>query len=150
MSGVLLSALVTSVAIGAAVTLSGCGEPATPSDGTGGSRGSGGSGGSGTATSAPATFTGPSRKPDVTNVSATFSRGKVEIAQSRVKVRRGVTVRITVTADEADEFHLHGYDRTLKLSPGRPGTLDVVADKPGVFEAELHHSGTRVFELQVS
>ncbi|KAB2349069.1 cupredoxin domain-containing protein [Actinomadura rudentiformis] len=141
------------VAIGVAVTLAGCGEPAAPSGGTGGS---GGTSGTGTAKSAPATFTGPSRKPDVTVVSATVSRGKVEIAQNgvnaqgRVKVRRGATVRITVTTDEADEFHLHGYDRTLKLSPGRPGTLDVVADKTGVFEAELHHSGARVFELQVS
>ncbi|MFI0445975.1 hypothetical protein [Actinomadura sp. 6N118] len=147
MRGVLLRTLMTAVATGTVVTLAGCGEPATPSDGTGGSRGPGGTG---TATSAPATFTGPSRKPDVTNVSATFSRGKVEIAESRVKVRRGATVRITVTADEAEEFHLHGYDRTLKLSPGRPGTVDVVADKSGVFEAELHRSGTRVFELQVS
>ncbi|MEU5882996.1 hypothetical protein [Spirillospora sp. NPDC047279] len=67
-----------------------------------------------------------------------------------MKVRRGTTVRITITGDAADEFHLHGYDRTLKITPGRAATLELVADTPGVFEAELHHSGARVFELQVS
>jgi hypothetical protein len=59
-------------------------------------------------------------------------------------------VRITVTSDAADEFHLHGYDQTLALRPGVAATLRLVADIPGVFEAELHHSGARVFELQVS
>ncbi|MFD0690191.1 hypothetical protein [Actinomadura fibrosa] len=70
-------------------------------------------------------------------------------ASGRVKVKRGATVRITITSDAADEFHLHGYDRELELAPGRPGTLELTADTPGVFEAELHHSGARVFELQV-
>ncbi|MFG2001497.1 hypothetical protein ACGFNU_20335 [Spirillospora sp. NPDC048911] len=149
MRGVLLR-VVTAVTAGAVVTLAGCGEPAAPSGGTGSAGASAGPGGSGAASPPPATSTGPSGKPDVTPVSVTFAHGKVTTAQSRVKVRRDATVRITVTADEADEFHLHGYDRTLKLSPGRPGTLDVVADKPGVFEAELHHSGARLFELQVS
>ncbi|MFC5183542.1 hypothetical protein [Actinomadura harenae] len=54
-----------------------------------------------------------------------------------------------MTSDVADEFHLHGYDRELALVPGRPGTVRLVASVPGVFEAELHHSGARVFELQV-
>ncbi|RMI31512.1 hypothetical protein EBO15_42605 [Actinomadura harenae] len=64
-------------------------------------------------------------------------------------MRRGATVVVTVTSDVADEFHLHGYDRELALVPGRPGTVRLVASVPGVFEAELHHSGARVFELQV-
>ncbi|WP_157429486.1 hypothetical protein [Actinomadura oligospora] len=54
-----------------------------------------------------------------------------------------------MTSDIADEFHLHGYDRELELAAGRPGTLRLVASVPGVFEAELHHSGARLFELQV-
>ncbi|GAA2593053.1 hypothetical protein SMC26_33960 [Actinomadura fulvescens] len=144
MRGVLLRAVVTAVTAGAVVALAGCGEPAEPAGGTGGT------GGAGTASSTSARSISPSGKPDVTTVTATVTHGKVKIAQSRVKVRRGATVRITVTADAADEFHLHGYDRTVTLAPGRPGTLELVADKPGVFEAELHHSGARVFELQVS
>jgi hypothetical protein len=80
----------------------------------------------------------------------TVSNGKARSSEGgRVKVRRGATVRISVTGDTAEEFHLHGYDRTLALQPGRVATLELVADTPGVFEAELHRSGTRVFELQV-
>jgi hypothetical protein len=45
---------------------------------------------------------------------------------------------------------VHGYDRTLALQPGRTAVLELVADTPGVFEVELHHSGARVLELQVS
>ena len=52
--------------------------------------------------------------------------------------------------DVADEFHLHGYDRELELKPRVPGVLRFVADQPGVFEAELHRSGERVFELRVT
>ncbi|NVI92030.1 hypothetical protein [Actinomadura sp. BRA 177] len=79
----------------------------------------------------------------------TVRDGKARTAQRRVKVPRGAVVEITVTGDTADEFHLHGYDRELQITPGRPATLRFTAGTPGVFEAELHHSGARVFELQV-
>ncbi|MEV5750444.1 hypothetical protein AB0L00_21710 [Actinoallomurus sp. NPDC052308] len=91
-----------------------------------------------TATAAPAV-----------KVTMTVTGGKVRTASPRVTVRRGRTVEIDVTSDAADEFHLHGYDRELELKPGVPGVLRFVADQPGVFEAELHRSGARVFELQV-
>ncbi|MGI5201171.1 hypothetical protein ACQEU6_06195 [Spirillospora sp. CA-108201] len=79
----------------------------------------------------------------------TVTGGKPRTAQRRVKVPRGVAVEITVTGDTADEFHLHGYDRELELRPGQAATLRFTAGTPGVFEAELHHSGARVLELQV-
>ncbi|GAA4603593.1 hypothetical protein GCM10023195_11980 [Actinoallomurus liliacearum] len=82
-------------------------------------------------------------------VAVTVTGGKVRTASPRVTVRRGRTVEIDVTSDAADEFHLHGYDRELELKPGVPGVLRFVADQPGVFEAELHKSGARAFELQV-
>ncbi|MEU5991661.1 hypothetical protein ABZ806_22035 [Spirillospora sp. NPDC047418] len=85
----------------------------------------------------------------VVRVAVTVSGGKVRTAHRRVKVPRGAVVEITVTGDTADEFHLHGYDRELAITPGRPATLRFTAATPGVFEAELHHSGARVLELQV-
>jgi len=137
-------AVVTAVTAGMLVTAGGCGEPAAkPGD----SAPSGGSGGS---SPARASGTGAAGKTDVTSVAATVKQGKVQTARKRVKVHLGSTVRITVTSDADEEFHLHGYDRELELRPGRPATLELVADKPGVFEAELHHSGALVFELQVS
>lgn len=75
--------------------------------------------------------------------------GAVRTPSRRVTVRRGRVVRIVVTSDAAEEFHLHGYDRELTLKPGVPGELRFTADEPGVFEAELHRSRARAFELQV-
>ncbi|MFC5751358.1 hypothetical protein [Actinomadura rugatobispora] len=128
------------VAAVAAATLPGaaaaCGEPA----GTGSSPAASPTAGRSTASASPA---------EVTRIAVTVADGKARTASGRVKVRRGATVEITVTSDAAEEFHVHGYDRTLALRPGRAGTLRLVADTPGVFEAELHHSGARAFELQV-
>ncbi|MFF5259773.1 hypothetical protein ACFY4C_12565 [Actinomadura viridis] len=134
-----LAGLAGAVALaGVLAAAAGCGEPAptgsttgSPSDSPAGSP------------EAPATAA-------VTDVTVTVVNGKPRTPPGRVKVGRGATVRITVTSDAADEFHLHGYDRTLPLAPGRPATLRLVAGTPGVFEAELHHSGARLFELQVS
>lgn len=134
--------LVTAVAAGALLAAGGCGEPATgPATGSAPPTG-------GTA-SGPAS--GPaSAAPEVTDIEVTVRNGKVSTPSGRVEVKRGATVRFTVTSDAADELHVHGYDRTLALRPGEPATLRLVADTPGVFEVELHHSGARVLELQVN
>ena len=59
-------------------------------------------------------------------------------------------VRLEVTADRADEVHLHGYDRKVDISPGKPAVLEFTADVPGVFEVELEEAGLKLVELQVS
>jgi hypothetical protein len=127
--------LVAAVAAGAVMMAAGCGEEA-----------------SGRASSPPSPGQGrtSSAVPAATTITVNVARGKVETDSRRVKVPLGRTVRITITSDVAGEFHLHGYDRALRLKPGTPGTVEFVADRPGVFEAELHGSGARLFELQVS
>lgn len=82
-------------------------------------------------------------------VTVSISGRTVRTPSRRVTVRRGRVVRIAVTSDTAEELHLHGYDRELEVKPGVPAELRFVADQPGVFEAELHRSGARVFELKV-
>ncbi|TDD61543.1 hypothetical protein E1293_44890 [Actinomadura darangshiensis] len=123
------------------VTAAGCGESA-PETGPGGP--------AATSPGAPAaSTTSAASGPSAVRIAVTVTGGKAHTAQRRVKVPRGATVEITVTSDTADQFHLHGYDRELRLAPGRPAVLRFTADTPGVFEAELHHSGARAFELQV-
>jgi hypothetical protein len=90
-----------------------------------------------------------SASPAPVTIAVSISGGTVRTPSRRVTVRRGRVVRIVLTSDTAEEFHLHGYDRELELKPGVPGVLRFVADQPGVFEAELHGSGARVFELRV-
>ena len=75
---------------------------------------------------------------------------KVQTAERRVKVPLDGKVRLEVTADRADEVHLHGYDRKVDIEPGTPAVLEFTADVPGVFEVELEEAGLKLVELQVS
>ncbi|MCW2902655.1 MAG: hypothetical protein JWO67_4920 [Streptosporangiaceae bacterium] len=82
-------------------------------------------------------------------IAVSVNGGTVRTPSRRVTVRRGQVVRIVITSDAAEELHLHGYDLELELKPGVTGVLRFVSDHPGVFEAELHRSGARAFELRV-
>jgi heme/copper-type cytochrome/quinol oxidase subunit 2 len=105
------------------------------------SSGGGDQGGSSAATQ-PASA-GPRR------VQVTVTGSQVQTASKRVKVPLGTQVRLEVTADRADEVHLHGYDRKVDITPGKQATLDFTADTPGVFEVELEDAGLKLLELQV-
>jgi heme/copper-type cytochrome/quinol oxidase subunit 2 len=86
---------------------------------------------------------------DAQTVQITVTGTKVETAERRVKVPLDGKVRLEVTADRADEVHLHGYDRKVDLAPGTPAVLEFTADVPGVFEVELEEAGLKLVELQV-
>jgi sirohydrochlorin ferrochelatase len=58
----------------------------------------------------------------------------------------GVLIEATVTGDKV---HLHGYDLSADVAPGRPAVIDFTADAPGVFEVELEQAHLRLVELQV-
>jgi FtsP/CotA-like multicopper oxidase with cupredoxin domain len=61
-----------------------------------------------------------------------------------ITVKQGDTVRIAVSADAADEIHLHGYDITKRPAPGRPARFVFEANAEGVFDMESHvaeHAG---------
>ena len=83
-------------------------------------------------------------------VSATVDGGKVTPAPAPVAVKLGSTITIQVTADVADEVHIHGYDKHLDLEPGKAGSLDLVANIPGEFEVELEDAHLLLFTLRVS
>ena len=82
--------------------------------------------------------------------SVEISGGTVAGGISRLEASMGDLILITVTSDISDEVHLHVYDLTVLVGPGEPAVLNIEATIPGVFEAELHDAGFRVFELEVS
>ena len=82
--------------------------------------------------------------------SVAVADGTVVGGVPRFEVSVGDLVRVTVTSDVDDEVHLHVYNLVVTVDAGVPTVLDLEATVPGVFEAELHHAGFRVFELQVS
>lgn len=64
-------------------------------------------------------------------------------------VQKGDVVLITVFSDEPEEFHLHGYDKSIDLTPGVGAELRLVADTAGRFPAELEESKTDITTLEV-
>ena len=119
----------------------------------------GGSSGSSSASAVPSPSLAPSAKAVASGVasdtaqqtvSLTVSGGKVTGDTGRVKVSLGTRVRITVTSDVADEIHVHLYDLTQEISANQPGSIEFVADKPGVVEVELEHAKLPLTHLEIS
>jgi hypothetical protein len=60
-------------------------------------------------------------------------------------------VTMTVTADKAEEIHLHGYDIHFEIpAPGQSVTHAFKADKSGRFDMEIEASSTGVGTLLVN
>jgi hypothetical protein len=86
---------------------------------------------------------------DVT-VTVRIAGGKILSGVQTVKVRAGQTVQLAGTSDVADSLHVHGYDKTLELQPGKTATVAFTGDVKGVFEIETHESEKLVAKLVVS
>lgn len=82
-------------------------------------------------------------------VEVAYSGGVVVGGVKRVRVGLGRPVVLVVTSDVPDEVHLHGYDRKVDVPAGRTVSLDFVADRSGVFEAELEAKGVQLVQLEV-
>ena len=95
----------------------------------------------------------PSRSPtpaaDVT-VAVTIAAGRVTPNAANVRLRRGQSVAVTALSDVAESVHIHGYDKTLTLTPGKPTTVRFIPDQSGVFEIETYETGKLVAKLIVS
>jgi len=133
-----------------AVTLAACG------GGDDGNRSAAATAGPATTAAGPTATTGAGSATTTTGaagaqtVQIAVAGTKVQTAERRVKVPLDAKVRLEVTADRADEVHLHGYDRKVDIEPGKPAVLEFTADVPGVFEVELEEAGLKLVELQVS
>jgi heme/copper-type cytochrome/quinol oxidase subunit 2 len=87
---------------------------------------------------------------DAQVVAITVAGGQATGDTGRVEVPMGTTVRLTVTSDAADQLHVHGFDLTAAVSPGQATQREFVADRPGIFEVELHDARQVLTRLQIS
>jgi heme/copper-type cytochrome/quinol oxidase subunit 2 len=55
-----------------------------------------------------------------------------------IKVKKGDSVTIVVSADAHDVIHLHGYDIEKDVEPGKPATFKFTANLEGIFDIESH------------
>jgi hypothetical protein len=141
-------AAVAALTTAAALTLAACGDNGSPqATGT-------------TTTTVPAattsTTTGPgtTAKPTTTAdptpvIEVRVAGGKVQGGVRRERVKLGEAVVLRVIADVADEVHLHGYDRSADVAPGKPAQIRFTADVPGVWEVELEQRKQPLLMLEV-
>lgn len=88
-------------------------------------------------------------KPEPEATSIRVEDGEPVGGVEKVKAKKGDTVRIDVTSDGPEEMHLHVYDITEQLEPGKPTRLRFKADVEGVIELELHGSGNQIAEIAI-
>jgi hypothetical protein len=113
-------------------------------------------------TAGPAATTAPSDE-DTAEPVATAPAAPPEPAATRIRVRGGAPVggvvtidvdkgdiiRFTVSSDQSDEVHVHGYDLEKPVGPDAPARFSFTADADGIFEVELHGSGAQIASLEV-
>jgi hypothetical protein len=90
-----------------------------------------------------------SRRPQITQVGIVVRGGEAIGGVRHVTVEKGRRVVIAVTASVSDEVHLHGYDRSVRVAPGRPARLAFTAMLAGVFEVELEERSLQIAEIEV-
>lgn len=93
----------------------------------------------------PALQSGPATKEFTWDVKAK----KLVAGDETMKVNKDDTVVIKITSDEAEELHVHGYDRSVELEPNKQATLTFVANASGRFPIELEESKTDLGALEV-
>lgn len=74
---------------------------------------------------------------------------KLVSGPTTIKVNQGDEVTIKITSDEADTFHLHGYDKSVAITSNTPAQLIITANLSGRFEYELEKSGVSLGQLEV-
>ena len=67
-----------------------------------------------------------------------------------ITVEKGARARIQISSqDTTDEIHLHGYDLYRDLKAGGSVRYSFEANAEGIFEIELHGTGTQIGKLVV-
>jgi heme/copper-type cytochrome/quinol oxidase subunit 2 len=68
----------------------------------------------------------------------------------KITVTKGDTVRLTVSSpDTSQEIHVHGYDLSRDMAPGRPVSFRFKTTIEGAFEIELEETSTKIANLLV-
>jgi hypothetical protein len=93
----------------------------------------------------PADETGGEEIPRITIVN-----GQPEGGVQDLEFTAGEDVRFEVLSDIPEEVHVHGYDVTTDVEPGKVAVVEFPADLEGVFEVELEESVVPIAELTVN
>lgn len=82
-------------------------------------------------------------------IALAFAGGEVVGGAKSIEARSGEEVTLTVTSDVSEELHVHGTDLSEELPAGEEVEVAFTPQAQGIFEIELHDSGTLLAELEV-
>jgi len=109
------------------------------------------------ATSGTASSTGDAKKADRPQAEPAPAYSEIRLRDGEVvgepeeiSLDQGDTARIEVNSDKAAEIHIHGYDKYVKVEPGKPVKTRFKADLEGIFEIENHDTAVEIAELRVN
>ena len=74
---------------------------------------------------------------------------KIVSGDETLQVKEGDQITINVLSDEADELHVHGYDKSVDLEASKSAQLMFSANLTGRFPYELEKSKTEIGALEV-
>lgn len=98
-----------------------------------------------TETETATTATGPASVP----LDVTIRDGAPVGGIVRVTATKGDIVVVTMRSDVTDHVHVHGYDLTADVAPGKPARIRFTAALTGRFEIELEDRGKQIAQLTV-
>jgi FtsP/CotA-like multicopper oxidase with cupredoxin domain len=76
--------------------------------------------------------------------------GNKMMPTDKLQAHTGDMVTLNLTADKAEEIHLHGYDYHFDMQAGQKMTKTFTADKEGSFEIELEATSTHLGEMDIT
>jgi hypothetical protein len=68
---------------------------------------------------------------------------------AELEYKQGDTVRLRARSDTPEEVHVHGYDLSVDVEPGKTARMEFEADITGIFEIEFEISHQQIAELKV-
>ncbi len=89
------------------------------------------------------------RRPRPARITILVRDGEVVGGVRRATVEKGDRAVLLVRSDVADEIHLHGYDRSAQVGPGKPARIAFSATLAGGFEVELEEHGLQIAQIEV-
>ncbi len=91
----------------------------------------------------------PPPAPPVQTIRIVIRGGSITGGLRHATIPKGRRVRLIVSADVSDEVHLHGYDISRDVAPGRPARITFRATITGRFEVELESREFQIADLEV-
>ena len=82
-------------------------------------------------------------------ISVSYAGGVITPPEGRVPVKLGSHVELRVTSDVAETVHNHLNGAEQDVAAGATVVFDFIADKPGIYEVELHKADKLLLELAV-